>query len=68
MRLGIDGYFMCGKRTGMGVVLENILGNWQREAFERPVLFVPPKSLMSKNIVKIYLQISGKSVISKRLL
>ena len=43
MRLGIDGYFMCGKRTGMGVVLENILENWQGKLFEETVLFVPEK-------------------------
>lgn len=41
MRLGIDGYFMCGKRTGMGVMLENILENWRSGAFEKTVLFVP---------------------------
>ena len=41
MKLGIDGYFLCGTRTGMGVMLENILASWPCGAFEKTVLFVP---------------------------
>ena len=41
MKLGIDGYYLCGKRTGMGTTLINILEHWQSDAFEKTVLFLP---------------------------
>ncbi len=59
MKLGIDGYFMCGKRTGMGVMLENILKNWQSSGFEKTVLFVPEEldehqtSVFNKNGITV---------------
>ncbi|MBR5595926.1 MAG: glycosyltransferase family 4 protein [Lachnospiraceae bacterium] len=48
MILGIDGYFMCGKRTGMGVMLENILCRWNSNSFKKTILFIPSKSTNEK--------------------
>ena len=59
MKLGIDGFFMCGKRTGMGVMLENILFRWNGKLFEKTILYIPnalekeKEELLRQNSIEI---------------
>lgn len=41
MHIGIDGNLLCGKKTGMGMVVFSILKNWVEDATIELTLFVP---------------------------
>lgn len=41
MHIGIDGNLLCGKKTGMGMVVSSILKNWEEDATIELTLFVP---------------------------
>lgn len=43
IKIGIDGNLLCGKRTGMGTVVHNVLPYWKSNKNRMFILFLPEK-------------------------
>lgn len=43
LRIGVDGNLLCGKRTGMGTVVHNVLPFWKSDKDHQIILYVPEK-------------------------
>ncbi|MCI8577023.1 MAG: glycosyltransferase family 4 protein [Lachnospiraceae bacterium] len=46
MKIGVDGNLLCGKKTGMGTVVYNVLKRWESTEENQIVLFLPEMPTM----------------------